>query len=390
MAAVSQILGVSLFPIQLARHLSLAWLLIVAASAHAAVDTVTIFSPSNNRNLTFRVYRPPGYSTNTTQHYPVVVSLHGISGTGQQRANTYFPTLDARMTGGEILPMIWIFPDGQTNSFYGDAFDGHKQVYSHIINEALPYADANYRTIPDRDHRAMEGFSMGGFGAAMYTAKHPELFSAVVEQGGALFTWQDLVQTNHAVADEMYAVNENNFRPYSLWDLTTANAAAIRSEINYKMIVGDADFLEDTNEEFRDFLISLDIDPQYQVLPGVAHESGAYLSEGTGLRFLNDHFASVFQREGDYDRDGDTDAADNNAWRSAFGATTQSWADGNQNNVVDAADYVVWRKLASSTSSLGANRTPVPEPTSSAILILAATSLCVWRTRTTRQVSKTH
>ena len=64
--------------------------------------------------------------------------------------------------------MIWVFPDGQTNSFYGDAFDGHKQVHSHIINEVLPHVDAQYRTIAQREFRAMEGFSMGGFGAAPY------------------------------------------------------------------------------------------------------------------------------------------------------------------------------------------------------------------------------
>jgi S-formylglutathione hydrolase FrmB len=59
----------------------------------------------------------------------------------------------------------------------------------------------------------MEGFSMGGFGAAMYTAKHPELFSAVVECGGALSKWQDLVNFNNAVADDMYDLNEANFLP---------------------------------------------------------------------------------------------------------------------------------------------------------------------------------
>ena len=148
--------------------------------------------------------------------------------------------------------MIWLFPDGQTNSFYGDAFDGHKQVYSHIIGEALPYVDANYRTIADRDHRAMEGFSMGGFGAAMYTAKHPELFSAVVEYGGALSTWQNLVQFNNAVAVEMYNTVEANFLPYSLWDLTAANAEALRTDVNYKMIVGDADSQYQSNVRFRD------------------------------------------------------------------------------------------------------------------------------------------
>ena len=65
---------------------------------------------------------------------------------------------------------------------------------------------------------------MGGFGAAMYTAKRPDLFSAVVEYAGALATWDNLVMFNNAVAVNMYNSTESNFTPYSLWDQTDANA----------------------------------------------------------------------------------------------------------------------------------------------------------------------
>src|SRR5262245_37262801 len=316
---------------------------ICSVTAHGAVSTVSIFSPSNQRDVSFQVYTPPGYSTDTSRHYPVVISLHGIGGNSLQRANLYGPTLDARISSAELLPMIWLFPDGQTNSFYGDAFDGHKQVYSHIIGEALPYVDANYRTIAGRDFHAMEGFSMGGFGASMLTAKHPELFSAVVEYGGALATWQNLVQFNNAVAVEMYDGVSANFTPYSLWDQTAANATALKNDVNYKMIVGDADSQYQSNIRFRDNLVTLGIDPQFQVLPGVEHVGGSYLSEGSGLRFLSDHFAASFQQAGDYDQDGDTDVSDYTIWRAAFGSTMQLAADGNQNGFVDIGDYVVWR-----------------------------------------------
>ena len=261
----------------------------------ASVSAVTIFSPANDRNASFSIYLPPGYTGTGASgtRYPVVYSLHGIGGVPSQRAAMAAPTLDSLVNAQEVPPMIWVFPDGQTNSFYGDAFDGHKQVYSNIINEVVPYVDANYRTIADRDHRAMEGFSMGGYGAAMLTAKHPELFSAVVESGGPLRRWQDMLTFDHAVADEMYDLSEANFLPYSLWTLTAANAEALRTGVNYKMIVGDADPQEASNERFRDYLISLGIDPHYQVLPGVAHVGGTYFAEGSGVRFLGAHFTSV-------------------------------------------------------------------------------------------------
>ena len=108
-----------------------------ARVATATISTITLFSPSNIRNLSFQVYTPPGYATDTTRKYPVVISLHGIGGTSTQRSSIHGPELDARINSGDALPMIWIFPDGQTDSFYGDAYNGTKQVYSQIIQRAV-------------------------------------------------------------------------------------------------------------------------------------------------------------------------------------------------------------------------------------------------------------
>lgn len=359
----------------LAKSISVATtlILLIAADAYGTVTTATIFSPSNNRNVSFQVYTPPGYATNTAQRYPLVISLHGIGGTSLQRANLYGPTLDARINSGAMLPMVWMFPDGQTNSFYGDAFDGHKQVYSQIVSEELPYVDANYRTIAGRDYHAMEGFSMGGFGASMLAAKRTDLFSAIVEYGGALSTWQNLVQFNNAVAVEMYNSVEANFVPYSLWDQTTLNATALKTTVDYKMIVGDADSQYQSNTRFRDKLIALGIDPHFQTLPGVTHDAGSYLNDGSGLIVLSDHFASEFKEDGDYDRDGDADSRDYVAWRSTFSSNSSLTADGNLNNAIDAADYVMWRKNSYGAAASATLPASVPEPaTGMLVLVLAS------------------
>lgn len=332
-----------------------------ARVAPATVSTITLFSPSNNRNLSFQVYTPPGYSTDTTRKYPVVISLHGIGGTSSARSNIYGPELDARINSGDSLPMIWIFPDGQTDSFYGDAYNGTKQVYSQIIGEQLPYVESHYRTLADRDHRAMEGFSMGGFGAAMYTAKRPDLFSAVVEYAGALSTWDNLVMFNNAVAVNMYNTTQNNFTPYSLWDQTDVNANTIKTQINYKMIVGDADSQYNSNTRFRDHLIGLGIDPHFQVLPGVQHVQSSYATDGTGIKYLSSHFADIFRRAGDYNQDGSITLNDYSVWRAAFGSTLAA-ADGNGNGIVDAPDYAVWRKRMSATGAGVSWVASVPEP----------------------------
>jgi hypothetical protein len=79
---------------------------------------------------------------------------------------------------------------------------------------------------------------------------------------------------------------------------------------------------------------------------------------------------------GDYDADGDVDAADYSVWRAAFDSATilyGSGADGNHNGVVDAADYVVWRKSrGDGVASAAADVVSVPEPAASAIYVLVA------------------
>src|SRR3954453_16237671 len=55
-----------------------------------------------------------------------------------------------------------------------------------IIKDLIPHVDATYRTVADRGARAIEGFSMGGFGAAHFGFKYPETFGVVSIQAPAL------------------------------------------------------------------------------------------------------------------------------------------------------------------------------------------------------------
>jgi hypothetical protein len=79
---------------------------------------------------------------------------------------------------------------------------------------------------------------------------------------------------------------------------------------------------------------------------------------------------------GDYNRDGLVDAADYTVWRNSFGQTGNVPADGNEDNIVDDKDYTLWKShygLAESNGSASLAR--VPEPTTLALILLAACGL---------------
>ena len=82
--------------------------------------------------------------------------------------------------------------------------------------------------------------------------------------------------------------------------------------------------------------------------------------------------------QGDYNRDGNVDAADYVVWRKTLGASGAGMAaDGNGNNQIDAGDLSVWRAhvgLAVTAAGAGSATlsATVPEPTGLVLLLIAA------------------
>ena len=95
-------------------------------------------------------------------------------------------------------------------------------------------------------------------------------------------------------------------------------------------------------------------------------------------------FATAVGIPGDYDRSGLVDAADYNLWLSSFDSTTSLAADGNGDGVVDAADYTIWQDNLGHSVVIGPgagslSNVAVPEPSTSALLILGGCFIAGWR-----------
>ncbi|MCX7007581.1 MAG: alpha/beta hydrolase-fold protein [Kiritimatiellaeota bacterium] len=224
--------------------------------------------------VSYLVYLPPDYETNTTRRYPVVYFLHGYG--GNQRAGAVFvQPLDECIRAGKAPPMIAILVNGIAASFYRDEPSGKRPVESVIIKELIPHVDQTYRTVAKREARSVEGFSMGGFGAGHLGFKYPEVFGLVGIMAGAMCNWAGegmqpppRDQTTNMSAERKAFLAANH--PYTL---AQKNAEALRGRTAIRIAVGDQDDLMPYNEALDKILTGLQLDHAYEVVPGVAHDS---------------------------------------------------------------------------------------------------------------------
>lgn len=93
--------------------------------------------------------------------------------------------LEELRAAGKIGEFIVAVPDG-ANSFYLNGKDGTRYEDA-IVNDFIAFVDASYRTTATARGRAIEGISMGGYGALLIAFKHPQKFTAVAAHSAALF-----------------------------------------------------------------------------------------------------------------------------------------------------------------------------------------------------------
>jgi endo-1,4-beta-xylanase len=126
------------------------------------------------------VWLPPDYEQHKTARYPVLYELPASGGTVCRDTPKIVTRVDKAIRANRIAPMIIIGVNGlRGNTMYCDSRDGQYPVETVIIKDLIPHVDAAYRTIASREGLAVDGFSMGGFGAAHLGFKYPEVFGVI-------------------------------------------------------------------------------------------------------------------------------------------------------------------------------------------------------------------
>ena len=132
----------------------------------------------------FLIYLPPCYDELDATRYPVLYLLHGQTYKDDQWIRLGVPVIaDQLIHSDQIDPFVIVFPDDRywnvpSGSGFGDR----------LINDLIPYVDANYRTLADREHRSMGGLSRGGGWTIKLGFTNPELFGSLGLHSPAIFS----------------------------------------------------------------------------------------------------------------------------------------------------------------------------------------------------------
>jgi enterochelin esterase family protein len=175
---------------------------------HGQLRELLYFGKTSNMTRHCFVYTPPGYDKNPKKRFPVLYLLHGYNenetGWGHQgRAGLIMDNLIAE---GKITPFIIVMensaiklppgfvphgppPAGAPSRGGGRGMFDFSPFEHALIEDVIPFIDANFRTIADQLHRALAGLSMGGMQTRAIAPAHLDTFSQIgIFSGGSIAT----------------------------------------------------------------------------------------------------------------------------------------------------------------------------------------------------------
>jgi poly(3-hydroxybutyrate) depolymerase len=236
----------------------------------------TFDSDAAKGKVSYHIYTPSAYDGDPQRRFPVVYWLHG-SGGGIVGVAKVAALLDAAIEAGKTPPCFIVFVNGLVEGMYVDWKDGSAPIETIIVKELVPHIDAMYRTIASREGRLLDGYSMGGYGAARLGFKYTALFRAVSIMGGGPLQ-AELIQAPRAgrqraaeVLKQVYGGDQEYFKSVSPRRLAEQNAEAIAKGSLIRQVCGDEDETFGPNRDFHEHLERLKIPHTWTVLPGIDH-----------------------------------------------------------------------------------------------------------------------
>lgn len=250
---------------------------VTAAAEGPGVSLHTFRSEAQGASVSFHIYVPPAYAANPDRRFPVVYWLHG-SGGGVPGIPQLAANFDQAIRAGKAPPFLVVFVNGLQMGMYVDWSNGQAPMETIIVHELRPFIDANWRTLATREGRLLDGFSMGGYGAARLGFRYPELFRTVSMMGAG--PMQEFLtsapRASKTQAEELlrdvYGGSQAGFQAVSPRRYARENAARLARGSRLRLVIGDRDETLGNNQDFHAYLNYLRIPHDWIVLPGVGHD----------------------------------------------------------------------------------------------------------------------
>ena len=229
--------------------------------------------------VSYHVYTPEAYGK-TEARLPVLYWLHGTDG-GIVGIRPLAEVFDDAIVAGKVPAMIVVFVNGLPRRLWADSKDGSSPVETVFISEVIPDVDKTFRTMATREGRILEGFSMGGYGAARLGFKHPSLFAGISILAGGPFDLelrgpraQQSPRLREQLLREVCGNDLEYFKAISPWVTAEGAAAAFRdNKTAIRHVVGARDDTRDLNRQFHERMADLQIPHEYSELPNVGHDA---------------------------------------------------------------------------------------------------------------------
>lgn len=146
---------------------------------HGLVSELNYYSKITQSWRRCFVYTPAGYEVNTERCYPVLYLQHGSfedeTGWGSQgKANLI---LDNLIAAKKAVPMLIVMDNGYATR-PSEQTPFQTTVFEEVLmQEVIPMIDEKFRTLPNRESRAIAGLSMGANQTMRIAMNHPEAFA---------------------------------------------------------------------------------------------------------------------------------------------------------------------------------------------------------------------
>ena len=218
----------------------------------------------------YLIYLPDGYEANLNSRYPVIYWLHG--GFGSQDEGIFaMQNLSKVMTEKKMPPAIIVSPHVLPMGWYVNSIDGKRPLEKVVVENLVPHIDSTYRTIKDKHFRAIEGMSMGGYGALRFGLKYPELFGVVSAFAPSILKTMSQEPAYRTLST--FGTNERDFYVQSPWYLLEQNGKRVALEKSkIRIVTGGQDVrLNETLSDFVSKLKQNNISVEVQNAPQSGH-----------------------------------------------------------------------------------------------------------------------